>query len=112
MICKDYFILADEFVDADQGDLIGIEIGFFLQFARDALLRRFAALHETGDQGKGLFRPGGIARQQYLPSTSTNAASTGNGLSQCVQCPLGQAARSRSPSIFRMSADAQFGQYL
>ena len=40
------------------------------------------------------------------PSISTNAANTGRGLSQCVQCPVGQASRILSPSVL-ISASAR-----
>src|SRR3569832_1806096 len=64
MVGNDQFVLAQKFIDADQLDLNRVQIGFFLQLARHALLRRLAALHEAGHQREFLFRPRGIARQQ------------------------------------------------
>ena len=41
--------------------------GFLEHFAGDAVLRRFAGLHETRDQGEHPAGPCRIARQQHLP---------------------------------------------
>src|SRR5450830_105939 len=65
VIRNDQFILAHELINADQGNLVGIKIGFFFDFARDALLRCFVALHEAGDQSKTPLGPCRIARQQH-----------------------------------------------
>src|SRR5450830_670412 len=65
MIGDDQLILAYELIDANQRDLAGVKIGFFLDFTGDALLRCFIAFHETGNQRKTPFSPSSIACQQH-----------------------------------------------
>ena len=64
MIGNDQLILADKFIDANQSDLLGVQVSLFLKLAGNALFGCFIALHESCDQCKTTFRPGCIARQQ------------------------------------------------
>ena len=66
VVGDDDLVHALEIVDTDQIEFAGVEIGFFLDLAAHAILRRFGGLHEAGDQRKHLARPGGVLCQQHF----------------------------------------------
>ena len=105
VVGDEHLVHALEVVHAHQREGGGVQPGFFGDLAADALFRRLAGFHETGDQAKHAVLPGGVARQQHAAFQLDDGGEHRRGV-----VPVGEVAGGAAQALLEPAVLPGFGQ--